>query len=105
MRRAGAVLNGALIIVSLYPVPLFLFNFFPVFKNIQLVLIAQALVAMLRLSLVAVRRLLSNCAVSASLFAEHGLWSTGSVVVAHGLICFKARGIVAHQGFNLCPLH
>ena len=30
---------------------------------------------------------------------------TGSVVVAHGLSCSSARGIVPDQGSNLCLLH
>ena len=33
------------------------------------------------------------------------LWSTGSVVVAHGLCCSKACGIFLEQGSNLCSLH
>ena len=38
------------------------------------------------------------------------LWSTGSrragsVVVAHGLSCSAARGILPDQGPNPCPLH
>ena len=41
----------------------------------------------------------------ASLGAEHGLQSTGSVVVVHGLSCSKTRGIFPDQGSNLCPLH
>ena len=38
-------------------------------------------------------------------FAEHGLQSTGSVVVAHGLRCSAACGILPDQGSNPCPLH
>ena len=34
-----------------------------------------------------------------------GLWSTGSVVVAHGLGCSAACGIFPDQGSNPCPLH
>ena len=34
-----------------------------------------------------------------------GLWSTGSVVVAHGPSCSVARGILLDEGSNLCPLH
>ena len=51
---------------------------------------------------VAVRRLLI---VVASLAAEHGLQSTGSVVVAHRLSCSTACGIFLDQGSNPCPLH
>ena len=49
---------------------------------------------------VAVRRLLI---VVASLAAEHGLKSAGSVVVAHGLSCSAACGIFPDQGSNPCP--
>ena len=35
----------------------------------------------------------------------HGLWSAGSVVVAHGLSCSAACGIFPDQGLNPCPLH
>ena len=35
----------------------------------------------------------------------HGLWSAGSVVVAHGLSCSAACGIFPDQGSNPCPLH
>ena len=37
-----------------------------------------------------------------------GAWALGargSVVVAHGLSCSAARGILLDQGSNLCPLH
>ena len=34
-----------------------------------------------------------------------GLWSTGSIVVAHGLSHFTACGIFPNQGSNLCLLH
>ena len=34
-----------------------------------------------------------------------GLWSTGSVVVAHGLSCSVAHGILPDQGSNPCSLH
>ena len=37
--------------------------------------------------------------------SAHGLQSTGSVVVAHGLSCSTACGIFLDQGFNPCPLH
>ena len=33
------------------------------------------------------------------------LYSTDSVVVAHGLSCSTACGIVLDQGWNLCLLH
>ena len=41
----------------------------------------------------------------ASLVAEHGLWSTGSVAVAHGLSCSAAWRIFLDQGSNPWPLH
>ena len=34
-----------------------------------------------------------------------GLWSTGSIVVAHELSCSVACGIFLDQGSNLCLLH
>ena len=34
-----------------------------------------------------------------------GLYSTGSVVVVHGLSCSAACGIFLDQGLNLCLLH
>ena len=34
-----------------------------------------------------------------------GLWSTGSVVVEHGLSCSEACGIFPDQGSNPCLLH
>ena len=37
----------------------------------------------------------------ASLVTEHGLWSTGSVVVAHGLSCSAASGICLDQQLNV----
>ena len=33
------------------------------------------------------------------------LWSTGSIVVVHGLSCSAACGILLDQGWNLCLLH
>ena len=51
---------------------------------------------------VAVRGLLIAVA---SLVAEHGLQSAGSVVVAHGLSCSAACGIFLDQDSNPCPLH
>ena len=39
-----------------------------------------------------------------SLGAALGLWSTGSVVVAHGLNCPSACEIFLEQGADLCPL-
>ena len=41
----------------------------------------------------------------ASLLAEHGLWGTGSMTVAHGFSCSAAHGIFLDQGSNLCLLH
>ena len=35
-----------------------------------------------------------------SVFAAPGLWSTGSVAVAHWLCCFAARGIFPDQVSN-----
>ena len=72
------------------------------------------------LSLVAVSRdcsLVAVCGlfiVLASLVVEHmqasvgvppGLWSMGSVVVAHRLSCPLVSGIFQDQGSNLCSLH
>ena len=37
--------------------------------------------------------------------AASGLWSTGSVVVVHGLSCSVACGIFWDQGLNPCLLH
>ena len=34
-----------------------------------------------------------------------GLWSTGLILVAHGLSCSLACGIFPDQGLNLCLLH
>ena len=33
------------------------------------------------------------------------LYSTGLIVVAHGLSCSETSGIFPNQGSNLCPLH
>ena len=41
----------------------------------------------------------------ASVVVACGLYSTGSVVVAHGLNYSEARGIFPDQGSNPCPLH
>ena len=41
----------------------------------------------------------------ASLVAEYGLQSTGSVVVVQRLSCFAASGIFPDQRWNHCPLH
>ena len=41
----------------------------------------------------------------ASVAAVPGHWSTGSVVVVHGLSCLMACGIFPDQGLNLCLLH
>ena len=43
--------------------------------------------------------------VAASLVAEHKLQTRRLPVVAHGLSCSAACGIVPDQGSNLCPLH
>ena len=43
--------------------------------------------------------------VQASVAAAPRLWSTGSVVVAHGFSCSAARGVLLDQGLNLCLLH
>ena len=40
----------------------------------------------------------------ASLVAEHGLWSSGSVVVTYGPSCFAACGVFPDQGSNPWPL-
>ena len=37
--------------------------------------------------------------------AAHGLWRTGSIVVAHELTCSMVCGIFPDQGSNTCPLH
>ena len=56
---------------------------------------------------IAVRRPLI---IVASLVAEHRLQTrrlsnSGSVIVAHGLSCSAACGILPDQGSNPCPLH
>ena len=61
---------------------------------------------------------LSNCGEQGQLFLEvyrlliavvslvkHRLYSTCSVVVAHGLNCSAVCGIFPDQGLNPCPLH
>ena len=64
----------------------------------------------MKLSLVVVGRKYSLAAVSglpvavASLVAEHGLQSAGSVLVAHRLSCLSACGIFQDQGSNPHPL-
>ena len=40
-----------------------------------------------------------------SVVVDHGLYSTGSIVVANGLSCSTACGIFPDQGLNLCRLH
>ena len=47
----------------------------------------------------------SSCGAWVSVVVARGLWSTGSVVVAHGLSCSAACGIFPDQGLNPCPLH
>ena len=39
-----------------------------------------------------------------SVVAVHSLWSTGSIVVAHGLSCSAACGVLPDQGSIPCPL-
>ena len=41
----------------------------------------------------------------ASIVSERGLYSTGSVVVVHGLSCPATSGIFLDQGSNPHPLH
>ena len=41
----------------------------------------------------------------ASLIEKHGLFSTGSTVVGHGLSCSAACGILPDQGWSPCFLH
>ena len=55
-----------------------------------------------RLLFVAVRGLL---VVVASLVAKHRLWVVSLIVVACGLSCSKACGILQDQGSNPCALH
>ena len=67
------------------------------------------------LSLVAMHRFLTAVAalvaehrmqgMRASVFETHGLWSPGSVVVAHGLSSSAAGGIFLNQGSNPFLLH
>ena len=40
----------------------------------------------------------------AAVVVAHGLLSTDSVVMEHGLSCPMARGIFPEKGSNLCPL-
>ena len=44
-------------------------------------------------------------AMMASLVGEHRILSTTAIVVARGLSCFAACGIVPDQGLNPCLLH
>jgi len=44
-------------------------------------------------------------AARASAVVTPRLWSTGSIVVVHGLSCSPACGILLDQGLNLCLLH
>ena len=60
-------------------------------------------------SLVAVHRLLiavaSRGGAGASGVVAPGLWGTGLVVVAHGVSCSMAHGILPDQGLNPCLLN
>ena len=47
----------------------------------------------------------SSCGMRASVVVARGLYSAGSVVVAHELSCSAAYGIFPDQGSNPCPLH
>ena len=47
----------------------------------------------------------SSLGTGASVVVARGLWSAGSVVVAHGLSCSMACGIFPDRGSNPCPLH
>ena len=47
----------------------------------------------------------SSCGARASVVVTRGLWSTGSVVAAHGISCSVACGIFPDQSSNPCPLH
>ena len=47
----------------------------------------------------------NSCGRWASAVVARRLWSTGSVVVAHGLSCSAACGIFPDQGSNPCLLH
>ena len=48
---------------------------------------------------------LSSCGTWAQLFGAPRLYSTRSIVVAHGLSCPSAHGIFLDQGLNFCLLH
>ena len=41
----------------------------------------------------------------ASVVSSPGPWSTGSLIMAHGLSCSRAHGIFPDLGSNLCLLH
>ena len=51
------------------------------------------------------RKGFSSCGMWASVAVAHGLQTSGSVVVAHELICSAACEIFPAQGSNPCPLH
>ena len=64
--------------------------------------------ALHQLSLLAVSEGSSACASHCSGFSCCGAWVpglAGSVVVAHGLSCPEACGILWDKGWNPCPLH
>ena len=77
--------------------------FFCIFSLLSLFLAALDLIAMLRLSLDTMHRLLTDVD---SLVLEHGLQSVwASVIMAHRLSCPMACGISLDQEWNLSPLH
>ena len=73
--------------------------------------LCSVFIAAHRLSLVAARGTTLCCSAWASHwggFSCCGAWALGvraSVVVAHGLSCSTACGILPDQALNLCPLH
>ena len=77
--------------------------FFCIFSLLSLFLAALDLIAMLRLSLDTMHRLLTDVD---SLVLEHGLQSVcASVGMAHQLSCPRACEISLDEGWNLSPLH
>ena len=61
--------------------------------GMQLLIVVASLVAEHRLQ-----------GMPASVVVIHGLQSTGSIAVVHGLFCPTACGIFLDQGSNQCPL-